>query len=212
MTDISLAHARVRTMTDADLAGLTAPPASPVYGAGYWLAGGATYTGDWTGKLGLWATDENGAWVEVEPHWGFPVTWTNCPGHTKWVPAHYTQDGTSQTPWATVTLPKDDGVLCPCYAPGNDGIYAVRVAFGALPDTGTKMVAHGIDIDWSADFPPTIVRAVAVDSSGQQAFTNGVPAGGVSWWVEGGDIACHTAADLTAFDGHVWIVARLSEP
>lgn len=86
------------------------------------------------------------------------------------------------------------------------------IDFGALPNTTTKSVAHGLDITWGYIF--TRIYAVASDTTGLTRlpipYASATAADIIELWSDGTNINIKTGKDRTAFDTTYVVIEYLT--
>lgn len=78
----------------------------------------------------------------------------------------------------------------------NRAVYRMVIDFGALPNTGTKSVPHGI-VGWDANFRLTRAYGAATDPIGLEAVP--IPNDGIFLSINSTDATVTTTADFSAF-------------
>lgn len=86
------------------------------------------------------------------------------------------------------------------------------IDFGALPNTTTKSVAHGLDTTWGYIF--TRIYAVASDTTGLTRlpipYASSTAADIIELWADGTNINIKTGKDQTAFDTTYVVIEYLT--
>lgn len=104
---------------------------------------------------------------------------------------NYNEFSTGQRFFPNPNLPQTD----PNFNAVRDS-WRITIDFGALPNTGTKSVAHGISVTNTTSF--TRIDAVATDQAALIGFS--IPGNGCSITVDATNVNITTPADLTAYN------------
>lgn len=172
---------------------LTAPPGGESEGDAYIPA--ATATGAWAGHEDEIAIYINSAWVFQDPA-DFDVAIAFIYDEKAWY-AYSSQESAwhpLQNLWSSTEYWTGEYY-------GSSKVYAKTIDFGALPNTTTKTVAHGI-----SNLSTIVGHHISADNGTKQQLLPGhtiSTSRQVAWDVDGTNINCKTTDDQSAFDAIV---------